>query len=582
MGITPLVQSQIEEEEKEETIQAKEVSRQGPEITPKLSSHVNAMRGSWQQLPESVQQRPVVGGDLCEERGPATREEPLPLIYNYKKARQLGASEQQRSKRPAVGYAQILLNKFLSKHDNWKFGTGDKNMTCTGDEKQIGNLRKSLPLQIQVDCWFGDETERATRMFQLCDGGLKVDGKIGERTWPVLESVTITPATSEKPPPAFAEDGDQVCPTDYEILLAPEAQQSYRTSALVEDRQMAVAPKKVGASSGHVSIIEAVERFKQKVNVINVSIDENVSRKGQFFWKKQVSSAIEKKLNQMFSEPSARNFVQRARIARAIIYSGGRAEEPLQDLDREAKNSSSSEKHNMMAILSIYPEEGGAALESKLWAELGSKDEIILEHHSSLRKLRALTKRAYIGCGAHAVHVARRLKLKGGITARAHDASSKKFYRLLANSAVRDRRPVPPHSHYHLGDVLEQKGVNLAMKKMQDALDAGLLIYARVLSGVGYGTHPYVPPEPNAKPFPLGKPPIEHWLLIIGYDSNQFVFNDPDAAVSHTPERGFGLLFCGDGQLSTAHDSNDYLVDPGGKHRRDDKRYQVIELNSTE
>jgi hypothetical protein len=83
-------------------------------------------------------------------------------------------------------------------------------------------------------------------------------------------------------------------------------------------------------------------------------------------------------------------------------------------------------------------------------------------------------------------------------------------------------------------------------------------------------------------PTPLSTPPPEeHSLLIFGYDGSTFVFHDPDAVVSHTPENGFGKLHYDftDDRLSTAENPGDMPVNADGKHRRGDKRYQIITLS---
>lgn len=57
------------------------------------------------------------------------------------------------------------------------------------------------------------------------------------------------------------------------------------------------------------------------------------------------------------------------------------------------------------------------------------------------------------------------------------------------------------------------------------------------------------------------------------------LFHDPGAAVSHTPEPGFGMLFLdSDGRLSTAETPGDLGVDQDGKHARGDKRYQIVRV----
>jgi len=138
--------------------------------------------------------------DECGERGPADSEG-HPLIYNCQDANNLGRPEQESCKRPAVGHAQQLLNEFLRRYDNWKSGVDGDTIACAGGgSAQIETLRNSLPSQLKIDCWFGDLTYRATRMFQLCDGGLKVDGKIGEKTWPRLEDLAGGQPPKKQPP----------------------------------------------------------------------------------------------------------------------------------------------------------------------------------------------------------------------------------------------------------------------------------------------------------------------------------------------------------------------------------------------
>ncbi|MCI0562424.1 MAG: peptidoglycan-binding protein, partial [Nitrososphaera sp.] len=146
--------------------------------------------------PAILRRQPAGNGDECGERGPAAPEPGPPLIYHYLEARQRGVSETLRSKRPAVGHAQRLLNEFLKRYDNTKTGTGDQ-IGCAGNLKTIEAKRQSLPKQLKVDCWFGDDTKRATEMFQMCTG-LKVDGKIGEKTWPVLEATLAYIPPKEK------------------------------------------------------------------------------------------------------------------------------------------------------------------------------------------------------------------------------------------------------------------------------------------------------------------------------------------------------------------------------------------------
>lgn len=96
-----------------------------------------------------------------------------------------GTSE-LRSRNPSVGYAQYLLNRFLSK-------VNDKTISCdvktTAVEKKLAagviELKAIKQWPLKVDCRFGSGTEIATKMFQACKG-LKEDGVIGYKTWEKL------------------------------------------------------------------------------------------------------------------------------------------------------------------------------------------------------------------------------------------------------------------------------------------------------------------------------------------------------------------------------------------------------------
>jgi hypothetical protein len=128
--------------------------------------------------------------------------------------------------------------------------------------------------------------------------------------------------------------------------------------------------------------------------------------------------------------------------------------------------------------------------------------------------------------------------------------------------------------------------VSGAVGQLRDALDAGRTVHARVLSGTGYGVGTTAAGKNaasgRARRLALGAPPEEHSLLIIGFDGDTFVFSDPDAAVSHTPEPGFGELHLDatDNRLSTAENPADMAVTPDGEHSRGDKRYQIIRIET--
>jgi len=156
---------------------------------------------------------------------------------------------------------------------------------------------------------------------------------------------------------------------------------------------------------------------------------------------------------------------------------------------------------------------------------------------------------------------------------------------LAAGTGTNDMRPVGDNDHF-LGDVIAQTGVGAAVAQMRRALDDGKTVHARVLSGIGYGIAKTATgattSSPTAKPIPIGKPPEEHSLLIIGYDGDKFVFNDPDPNSSNIFEAGFGLLTfdSANGRLSTAESGTDMVVSAAGLHANGDRRYQIISVTS--
>ena len=72
------------------------------------------------------------------------------------------------------------------------------------------------------------------------------------------------------------------------------------------------------SGSAHVSIADAVSRFKSKVNVTGLS-SNNVSQKGQFFWVIHMHDAMRTELTLLSSDPTALAFIAKVRRAREAI-----------------------------------------------------------------------------------------------------------------------------------------------------------------------------------------------------------------------------------------------------------------------
>lgn len=123
------------------------------------------------------------------EGSPANR----PLLYR-------GRSE-LRSRRPAVGDAQALLNTFLETGYWW--GCHPK-----ADRNYMQQTRASMTQDpLCEDCSFGPNTEKAVKIFQECtqvelDGVTKLerDGKIGDKTWARLDQYRSEPVPPQPSP----------------------------------------------------------------------------------------------------------------------------------------------------------------------------------------------------------------------------------------------------------------------------------------------------------------------------------------------------------------------------------------------
>ena len=284
---------------------------------------------------------------------------------------------------------------------------------------------------------------------------------------------------------------------------------------------------------------------------------------------------------------SAPAFVAKAWRAREAIDQRDFAtgQRLIGELDAIARTTSSPSKAKMQSLLQAN-RLGPSGIETLLWNALNanpSNSVPSLTPFLSLRTLMQLEAFDKQSCGFAAHKIAERLFKKGGVTARP-DQKAGLFSADLNTSGVcmRDRRHTPTAaSQTMLGDVLKQGNVSTAVTQLKKALDAGQLIHARVLSGAGIGTQPNVPFD--------SKPPVnvllaaeEHSIVIIGFDGDKFVFSDPDASVSSSPETGFGFLFfdSSNSRLSTAENAVDLPVSPNGKHSRGDKRYQVLTLST--
>lgn len=130
----------------------------------------------------------------------------------------------------------------------------------------------------------------------------------------------------------------------------------------------------------------------------------------------------------------------------------------------------------------------------------------------------------------------------------------------------------------------DAKSLMRAVDRAKCVLDQGCVVRAGVLSGIcddkpDRRCAAIIPPKDVWRTCP------EHWLLIIGYVGDTFVFWD-SARTSELARGGheFGLLYYNraENRLTTGEDFSKMDVNPDGKHTSnpDQKRYQVLILRS--
>lgn len=441
-----------------------------------------------------------------------------------------------------------------------------------------------------VDERYGPAVSEAVKQFKAREKlGFETMGDVGPGTMHRLDELFADAAPDEQAP-----EGAQLTALDFVVTtddgtldvlpeIPPESDDQVIAASLVarSNVELAAAPGRSGGEFAKPGdIAGAVRVFKDKVNVTNpFERSHNVASTGQFFWSRELGLAVKQEIDALRAIPGTARFCDAAARARDKISHAKDAKAELSEASQEAKTTRSVAKARMLKL--VHGDvTGGAAIEHKLWTALAKRTDNSLPDLRPLVSLLTLrTVRNYdnASCGVHMLEVADRVKDKGGVTR--HDAKTLGFAQTIATgSGFRDARPVDTANHY-LGDVVDQSGVASAVAQIRRCLDGGLMVHARVLSGVGVGKPPA--PDRNAKRstqgIPLGG---EHSVLIIGHDSNRFVFNDPDATRSNNPERGFGLLIFDGVRLTTALNEADLKVNTSGDHEHPQHRYQVLSLNT--
>jgi hypothetical protein len=481
------------------------------------------------------------------------------------------------------------------------------------DVQQRLNIAGADP-PLEVDGVFGEKTRRAVVEFQASHD-LDPDGVVGPLTCAKLEEITRPAALPEVPPsepptspeplpreeapqppaetPEQPEEGPgaegetaEACPTDDEIESAIVDVQSARTQT-----SQAFAFGATEQQDRHLGIKEAVAAFHERVDVRDRPPSTNLSQTGQFFFRDNLRPLVADELSRVeragAGDFDVNAFVADGRAVLADIRDDVGFKERIKRMEAAAKKTFRDDlKPSLRALLAQH--ESAGRLHLKWWREINKTDQAPdFAPFRSVRTVKALDDLEKHACGDYVVQVALRIEAKQGIAGKGEAGPVFRGRPIATGRGKQDRRPITSKGSEPrmLGDVVEQAGVGAAVEEVKRALRAGQIVQARVISGVGVGiakeAQEFDPPD--SKPRPIRVPVAgEHSLLIIGFEGDTFVFHDPDATTSSTPEPGFGFLVHdeNEGRLSTAFINNDFPVNQDGDHPRGDHRYQVTTLSA--
>jgi hypothetical protein len=371
--------------------------------------------------------------------------------------------------------------------------------------------------------------------------------------------------------------------------ITPFAQQDARSNILLQLKSQ--------------KIDDAVKKFKDVVTPKNEKKGSpTLVESGQFYWTSQIQSAITEYINGLRFIPAVPEWgtlLDRCQKTCNKDFGGDAKDiqairETIASIRKRASQGGLTEATLLPLLLLVEPllktaQKSGKDLYYELWYSLNQTDKVPnLDPYRSIPTLQAIWAWENQACGYTGSMVSQRyLKRKGGASKR---DKKKQAWANFGSNAERDMRPA--HNPFRRGDVLSQSGVSGAIPKMQAALDNGWILQAHVLSGIGVGEDGAVKAYDKQVDRELAggkkatKQPErvsasgEHWISIIGYDNNEFVFWDPDSSSSNRNGSGFGSLFFQGDKLSTAENDADMTIGINGDHRNGNHRYQVITISS--
>lgn len=327
------------------------------------------------------------------------------------------------------------------------------------------------------------------------------------------------------------------------------------------------------------------QEFRAKVDAdpASVSPGRNITDIGQNFWTGQIMDKIEDFVLLWISEPLQNDFIS---LTHAIVEPDNSKAADLRK--KITQNPVFKTDIKAQKLLNTDPDpRTGRELYEEWWSTYRTKKTF--PSWAKYRTIPILTKIhlwEVVACGYTVSQVVDVQKSRGGTGKGTRNPKNAILGEQLFASptAARDPCRVTPTSA--LGDLVKYKSLQSVVDKMKIALDDGFEIYTHVLSGYGVGSQAPMTgcsdPEQRAKSQTQVTIAGEHYILIIGYENNKFLFWDAHASDSQEFGGGFGFLFfdSSNNRLTTAeHDAN-LPVDTNGGQNNGQHRYQPLTMST--
>lgn len=325
--------------------------------------------------------------------------------------------------------------------------------------------------------------------------------------------------------------------------------------------------------------------FKAKVdadpNIIS-GPGRNVTDTGQNFWTVQIWDRINDLITADISAPLQNDFTE---LAKAIT---GQDNPTIADRTKKiTQNPAFKTDQKARKLLYTDPDpRTGEELYNEWWFTYRTKKILPnFARYLTIPILNKITLWENQACGYTVGQVVDVNKSRGGAAKGTRNPKNAFSAQLFASSTTqRDTCRVTPETA--LGDLVKYVPLQSFVDKMKLALDDGFVLYTHVLSGYGVGSQAPMTdcstPEQRRKSQTQVTIKGEHYILVIGYENDRFLFWDAHASDSQEFGGGFGFLFfdISNNRLTTAESGSYLPVNENGEQSNGQHRYQPLTVSS--